>query len=65
MERNPAARQFMREFLMYRYSQLLLAVEKHYSITEEQKDQLYKTILNIRWVDQGLPPQASYPKHQY
>lgn len=65
MERNHTARQFLRELLMYRYSQLLLAVEKQYPVTEEQKKQLYKTILNIRWIEQGLPPQAPYPKHQY
>jgi hypothetical protein len=65
MERNHNARQFLRELLMYRYSQLLLTVEKHYPMTEEQKRQIYRNILNIRWVEQALPPPTPYPKHQY
>jgi hypothetical protein len=65
MERNHNARQFLREFLMYRYSQLLMTVEKHYPMTEDQKTQVYKSILNVRWVEQGLPQQTPYPKHQY
>lgn len=52
MEKNHDARQFIREFLMYRYSRLLQSIEKHYSITEEQKILIYKTILNVNWINQ-------------
>jgi hypothetical protein len=48
------ARRFLREFLMYRYSQLLLEVEKHYPMTSEQKEALYAQILNVDWIDAGL-----------
>jgi hypothetical protein len=50
-ETNTEARRFLREFLMYRYSQLLLNVTKHQSMTEQQKSQLYKKILNLEWID--------------
>jgi hypothetical protein len=50
-ETNNEARRFLREFLMYRYSQLLLTVTKHQSMTEQQKSQLYTKILNIEWID--------------
>ena len=45
------SRRFLRELFMYRYSQLLLAVEKHYHLTTDQKTKLYKTILNLEWID--------------
>ena len=45
------SRRLLREIFMYRYSQLLLTVEKHYLLTEEQKTKLYKTILNLEWID--------------
>lgn len=45
------ARRFIREFLMYRYSQLLLNIEKQCALNDEQKSQLYKQILNIDWID--------------
>lgn len=54
MEKTDEARRFLREFLMYRYSQLLLNVEKHCLMTESQKSQLYKQILNIEWIDQAF-----------
>ena len=50
------ARRFLRELLMYRYSQLLLAVEKHCPRTEHQKTKLYKIILNLEWIDQAFDP---------
>ena len=48
------ARRLLREIFMYRYSQLLLTVEKHYPLTEDQKTKLYKTILNLEWIDLAL-----------
>jgi hypothetical protein len=48
------SRRFLRELFMYRYSQLLLAVEKHYPLSEDQKTKLYKTILNLEWIDLAL-----------
>jgi hypothetical protein len=51
---TPNAHQFLCELLMYRYSQLLLAVEKQYGITDAQKKELYDTILNIQWVKQAF-----------
>ena len=53
------ARRFLRELLMYRYSQLLLIVEKHCPMTHEQKNELYKTILNLEWIDQVFDPDES------
>ncbi len=54
------ARRFLRELLMYRYSQLLLAVEKQYpTMSEDQKIKLYKTILNLEWIDQAFESSVS------
>lgn len=51
--KNEEARRFLRELFMYRYSQLLLEVTKHYPYMPEiQKTNLYKTILNLEWIDQ-------------
>jgi hypothetical protein len=50
----PESRRFLREILMYRYSQLLLKIEKQYPMTPEQKDRLYKRILNIGWIDSAF-----------
>ena len=52
---NDEARRFLRELFMYRYSQLLLEVTKHYpAMSEAQKAKLYKTILNLEWIDQAF-----------
>jgi hypothetical protein len=51
MYNQSESRRFLRELFMYRYSQLLLAVEKHYPLTTDQKTKLYKTILNLEWID--------------
>jgi len=55
----PESRRFLREILMYRYSQLLLNVEKHYPMSPEQKEQIYKRILNIRWIDSAFADESN------
>lgn len=55
--KNDEARRFLRELFMYRYSQLLLEVMKHYpDMSEAQKTKLYKTILNLEWIDTCFDP---------
>jgi hypothetical protein len=54
--KNDEARRFLRELLMYRYSQLLLEVTKHCPMSEAQKTKLYKTILNLEWIDACFAP---------
>ncbi len=53
------SRRFLRELFMYRYSQLLLALDKHYLLTPDQKTKLYKTILNLEWIDQAFEESNS------
>lgn len=56
-DKNPEARRFIRELFMYRYSQLLLEVVKLYpSMSEVQKTNLYKTILNLEWINTAFDP---------
>jgi hypothetical protein len=51
--KNEESRRFLRELFMFRYSQLLLEVNKYYpAMSEIQKTKLYKTILNLEWIDQ-------------
>jgi hypothetical protein len=57
VQKNDEARRFLRELFMYRYSQLLLEVTKlQPTMSEVQKTKLYKTILNLEWIDACFAP---------